>query len=152
MLWSASCGMYHAVWMQLFSKTILKMACFWLNTWYSNFCAIFKENTGNNMKCPKKHVEDDFVMWWHFYFILKCPKIEEFHFRFLFWLRNWGISEKHVINFKTEKEPKMKFFDLGAFQNKMQMQSHDKIIFHVLFGAFHITSQKDVNATGYEYI
>ena len=87
MLWSASCGMYHAVWMQLFSKTILKMACFWLNTWYSNFCAIFKENTGNNMKCPKRHLKDDFVMWWHLHFILKCPKIKEFHFRFLFCLK-----------------------------------------------------------------
>ena len=52
-----------------------------------------------------------------------------------------------MINFKTEKEPKMKFFDFGAFQNKMQIPSHDKIIFHVLFGAFHITFRKDVNAT-----
>ena len=51
--------------------------------------------------------------------------------------KEWGISkEKHVINFKTEKEPKMKFFDFGAFQNKMQMSSHDKIIFHMLLGHF----------------
>ena len=36
------------------------------------------------MKCPKKHVKEDFVMWKHFLNFLKCPKIEEFHFRFIF--------------------------------------------------------------------
>ena len=46
-----------------------------------------------------------------------------------------------MINFKTEKEPKIKFIDFGAFQNFKQMLSHDKIIFHMLFGAFHITSR-----------
>jgi len=30
-------------------------------------------------------------------------------------IKKWGISKKHVINFKTEKEPKMKFFYFGAF-------------------------------------
>ena len=34
----------------------------------------------------------------------------------------------------------MKFFDFGAFQIIMQMLSHDKIIFHMVFGAFHISS------------
>ena len=43
------------------------------------------------MKCPKKHVKDDFVMWWHLPIYLKCPKIEEFHFRFLF-----GFKIDHV--------------------------------------------------------
>ena len=43
---------------------------------------------------------------------------------------------------KTEKEPKMKNFDFGAFQNKMQMPSHDKNhathnVIHMLFEAFH---------------
>ena len=52
-----------------------------------------------------------------------------------------GHLKKHVINLKTEKEPKMKFFDFGAFQNKMQLPSHDKIIFHMLSGAFHIASR-----------
>jgi len=39
----------------------------------------------------------------------------------------------------------MKLFDFGAFEMPfqkikfMKMLSHDKIIFHVLFGAFHIT-------------
>ena len=36
----------------------------------------------------------------------------------------------------------MKFFDFWAFQNFKQMLSHDKIIFHMLFGAFHITLRK----------
>ena len=45
----------------------------------------------------------------------------------------------HVINFKTEKEPKMKFFDFWEFKERQKL-SHDKIIFHMLFGAFHNTS------------
>ena len=58
-------------------------------------------------------------------------------------VRKSGISKKmHVINFEREKEPKMKFFDFWAFQNFKQMLSHDKIIFHMLFGAFHITPRK----------
>ena len=35
----------------------------------------------------------------------------------------------------------MKLFDFWAFQNFMEMLSHDKIIFHMLFGAFQITSR-----------
>ena len=49
-----------------------------------------------------------------------------------------GISNYwHVIKYKTEKEPKMKFFDFGAFQKIIKMLSHDKNLFHILFGAFH---------------
>ena len=33
----------------------------------------------------------------------------------------------------------MKFFDFGAFQKIMKILSHYKIIFHMLFGAFHDT-------------
>ena len=40
---------------------------------------------------------------------------------------------------KTENEPKMNIFDFGAFRKKMHMPSHDKFLFHMLFGAFHIT-------------
>ena len=43
---------------------------------------------------------------------------------------------------KTENEPKMKFFDFGAFQKIEKMLSHDKILFHMLFEAFHDTSCK----------
>ena len=51
----------------------------------------------------------------HFsYLILKMGKV--------------GISKnEHVINFKTEREPKMKFFDFGAFQKIMQILSHHVI-------------------------
>ena len=53
-------------------------------------------------------------------------------------IEKWGIlNYSHVI--KTENEPKMKLFDFGAFQINMKMPSHDKIIFHMLFGTFHIT-------------
>ena len=48
-----------------------------------------------DMKCPKKHVKDDFVISWHLYFIFKCPKIEKFHCRFLFCLQI-----DHVIFFE----------------------------------------------------
>ena len=33
----------------------------------------------------------------------------------------------------------MKLIDFGLFQNFKQMLSHDKIIVHMLFGAFHVT-------------
>ena len=34
-------------------------------------------------------------------------------------VRKSGISKKmHVINFETEKKPKMKFFDFRAFRKK----------------------------------
>ena len=47
----------------------------------------------------------------------------------------WDISnKKHVINFKTKNEPKIKLIDFGAFQIKMQKSSS-------IFGAFHITSR-----------
>ena len=44
-----------------------------------------------------------------------------------------------MVNFKTENEPKMKVFDFGAFRKIEKMLSHDKILFHILFGAFHDT-------------
>ena len=40
-------------------------------------------NTRGTMKCPKKYVKDAFFTWGHMHFILKCPKIEHFHFRFI---------------------------------------------------------------------
>ena len=49
------------------------------------------------------------------------------------------MPKKACESFKTEKEPKMELFDFWAFQNFMKMLSHDKIIFHMLFWAFHIT-------------
>ena len=52
-----------------------------------------------------------------------------------------NFEKKHVINFKTENEPKMKLFDFGAFQKQMHMPSRKKYIFHMLVGAFHNTSR-----------
>ena len=77
--------------------------------------------TRGNMQCPKKPLKEYFLMWWHLNFYLKCPKIEKFHFWSLLLfgnkiLRFWGIS------------------------HKKQMRSHDKIIFHLPFTTFHITS------------
>ena len=39
----------------------------------------------------------------------------------------------------------MDLFDYWTFQNSIQMLSHDKIIFHILFGAFHVTSRKNLS-------
>ena len=36
----------------------------------------------------------------------------------------------------------MELFDFCAFQNFLQMLSHDKIIFHMLFRAFHVTPRR----------
>ena len=44
----------------------------------------------------------------------------------------------HLI-LKTENGPKMSIFDFGAFRKKMHMPSPDKFLFHMPFGAFHIT-------------
>ena len=58
-------------------------------------------------------------------------------------IEKWGISNNsRVINFITQKEPKMKFFDFGTCEMPHlngKMPSHDKIIFRMFFGAFHIT-------------
>ena len=62
------------------------------------------------------------------------------HFSYLI-LKNFSMWS----NFKTDKEPKMKLFDFWAFQNFTQILSHDKIIFHMLFGEFQITSRKSLN-------
>ena len=66
-------------------------------------------------------------------------------------VEKWGISNNsHVINFINykisiiEKEPKMKFFHFWAFQINEQMPWHEKIIFHMLFGVFHITLRKPI--------
>ena len=44
-----------------------------------------------------------------------------------------------LLILKTENEPKMNMFDFGAFRKKMHMLSHDKILLHILFGAFQVT-------------
>ena len=66
-----------------------------------------------------------FIEMLHFsYLQIKIGKLG--HFKF-FNIEKRGISnKKHVTSFKTKNEPKMKAFDFGAFQIKMQMSSHDK--------------------------
>ena len=44
-----------------------------------------------------------------------------------------------MIDFKTEKEPKMNMFHFGAFQEKMHMLSRAKYLLQRLFGAFQDT-------------
>ena len=43
---------------------------------------------------------------------------------------------------KLKNEQKMKVFDFGAFRIRMHMASREKYMFHMLFGAFHITPRK----------
>ena len=50
-------------------------------TWHNHLCFILARNqffgqisTWDNIKCRKTHVKEDFDMWWHFQFHLKCPK------------------------------------------------------------------------------
>ena len=113
----------------------------------------FEVHTRGIMKCPKKYVKENFVMWWHFLIFLKCPKIEEFHFRFIF-----CFKIDHVLIFwnapffpfsesdrKNGAFQKIRTFKSGAFQkistwSISKTLSHDKILFHMLFGAFHDTS------------
>ena len=48
-------------------------------------------------------------------------------------------KKKHVTSLKMKNKSKMKVFDFEAFQINMHMASREKNIFHMLFGAFHIT-------------
>ena len=56
----------------------------WPRVFVLLFCKITgnDEITGGTMERPQKHVEEDFVMWRHLHFSLKCPKIEHIHFCF----------------------------------------------------------------------
>ena len=58
-----------------------------------------------------------------------------------FWNAPFYLTDsENGIKSKTEKEPKMKFVDFGAFQKITKMLSRDKILLQMLFGAFHDTS------------
>ena len=73
-----------------------------------------RRNTGSNMKCPKKHM--NFKLWKVILscdgicnFILKNPKIEEFHFWFLFCFKtdhvllempHFPLSESELSNIR----------------------------------------------------
>ena len=63
------------------------------------------------------------------------------HFSILFFFEMPHFS---LLILKTENEPKMNIFDFGAFRKKMHIPSHDKFLFHILFGAFHVTPRSMV--------
>ena len=86
------------------------------------------------MKCPKI---EEFLGSFSVFELIMCEFFEMPHCSYLIIkMGKWGISKNyHVINFKIEKEPKMKFFDFGAFQKIMKTLSRDKILFHMLFEA-----------------
>ena len=44
---------------------------------------------------------------------------------------------------------KMKFIDFGTFKNFKQILSHDKIICHMLFGAFQVTPRNTIRDNGH---
>ena len=50
--------------------------------------------TRRYLKCPNKHIDEIFCMWWHFRKFLKCPKIEHFQFSSFF-----CSKADHVLNF-----------------------------------------------------
>ena len=62
---------------------------------------------------------------------LKCPIFSIF----ITWL---AFEQQRKSFWKTE----IQLFDFRAFQLKIQMQSHDKMIFYLLVGALHITSRE----------
>ena len=85
------------------------------------------------MKCPKKHVKD---LAPFFLFDSENEKNGAFP---KIWTYKSGVFQKNSTWSIAQQERKMKFFDFGAFQKIMKMLSHEKILFHMLFGAFHDT-------------
>ena len=68
------------------------------------------------MKCSKSIWNVDFVMWWPSYCYLKCPKIEQFHFRFLFC---FNINSKCPMFFCSKfSESKRKNGTFKYFEHK----------------------------------
>ena len=63
---------------------------------------------------PQKACERCFFTWEHFHNFLKCPKIEEFNFRFLF-----GLKIGHVLIFrKFMLTPHFSYFILKMGKNR----------------------------------
>ena len=77
---------------------------------------------------PQKACEREFSTWEHFHNFLKCPKIEEFHFRFLF-----GLKIDHVLIFWNAPLFMFEFFEMphfSHFQNKIGKMGHFKKFEH----------------------
>ena len=95
------------------------------------------------MKCSKKHLKDGFVMWWHLHFILKCPKIEKFQFRFLFCFIDhvlfnapFFIFEIFEMTHFPKRNRKWHSSILGHFKMKYKCHDMTKSSFACFFGHF----------------
>jgi len=60
-------------------------------------------------------------------------------FLFQIWSRGFYIFEKSRDQISNRKIEKLEVFEFVTFQKNMHMASREKYIFHMLFGAFHIT-------------
>ena len=107
---------------------------------HSRFVSRFKiDHVTFSLKCPLFCVRKP----WNASFSHPILKIGKWDISRFSNIKKWDIlGKKHVTWFLNNKEPKMKFINFGAFWEKIQMPSHDKILLHMLFGAFHGTSRK----------
>ena len=104
-------------------------------------------------------MKEDFVMWQHFLNFLKCPKIEEFYFRFIFCFKIDHVlifEMSHFFMFEFFEMPHFSHFQnqigkMGYFEKIGKMLSHDKILFHMLFGAFHNTPRIPISSLVYPH-
>ena len=109
------------------------LKCPKIEQFYFRFLFCFKIDhvliTRGYLKCPTfKKIFEIFEMPHFVIFRIKKEKMGHFKYFEYSNIRKWGISNnQHVINFKTEKELKMKFFDFGAFRKIMKMVSHTPI-------------------------
>ena len=76
------------------------------------------------MKCPKKHLKEDFVMWWHLHFYFKCPNIEGFQFRRFFCFKTGHmLLIRNSLLFMLEK-----FFNAPFSHNIIYLQQVDQVV------------------------
>ena len=68
-------------------------------------------NTGGNLNCLKKHVQDIFFTWFHMHKILKCPKIEHFQFLSLFCSKSHHVSKFWNAQFSIYSYSKIGLFE-----------------------------------------
>ena len=87
--------------------------------------------TGSNMKCPKRHVKDDFVMWWHLHFILKFLFLNPYLLHF------GNIQERHL----WKKNPKFTFWSLMTSYMTNNLWRHMNLKLHQL-GYLYVTWPK----------
>ena len=83
---------------------LLVFTCFiFTNQIPSRIFQLFTLNvsTAGNMKCPKKYVKEEFIMWWNMHFFRNAPKSKMFIFGsfsvFKIKWEKWGISKKTSV-------------------------------------------------------